>query len=78
MQETCAQCGCSKPLCLWVTILLLVGGLVHAIPQLYSWLSDLTGGTPVIQIIVGIISVILAIVMMASGKKINSPSSPIS
>lgn len=78
MQETCIQCGYPKSLCLWVTILLLVGGLVHAIPQLYSWLSDLTGGIPVIQIIVGIISVILAIVMMAGSKKANTPPTPIS
>lgn len=41
--------------------LLLVGGLVHLIPQLYSWLSSLTGGTPWVQIIVGALSVIVAL-----------------
>lgn len=41
--------------------LLLIGGLVHLIPQLYNWLSNLTGGTPWIQIIVGALSVIVAL-----------------
>ena len=48
-------------LALWGPILLLVAGLVHLIPQLYSWLTDLTGGTPWIQIIVGLVSVIVAL-----------------
>jgi len=47
----------------WVSILLLVGGLVHLIPSLYSWLSTLTGGTPWIQMIVGVISVLVALSM---------------
>nr|MBI4156587.1 hypothetical protein [Candidatus Woesearchaeota archaeon] len=47
----------------WVSLLLLVGGLVHLIPKLYVWLSDLTGGTPWIQIIVGLISVVVALWM---------------
>ena len=51
-------------LALWGPILLLVGGLVHLIPQLYTWLSDLTGGTPWIQIIVGLVSVIVALVLL--------------
>jgi len=42
-------------------LLLLVGGLVHTFPGLYNWLTNLTGGTPIIQIVVGIISVILAL-----------------
>lgn len=41
--------------------LLLIGGLVHLIPQLYNWLANLTGGTPWIQIIVGALSVIVAL-----------------
>ena len=47
----------------WVSILLLIGGLVHLIPSLYSWLSALTGGTPWIQMIVGVISVLVALSM---------------
>lgn len=50
-----------KGLALWGPILLLVAGLVHLIPQLYSWLTDLTGGTPLVQIIVGLLSVIVAL-----------------
>lgn len=45
----------------WSTWLLLVGGVVHLVPRLYNWLSDLTGGTPWIQIIVGALSVIVAL-----------------
>lgn len=51
-------------------VLLVVGGLVHTFPGLYTWLSGLTAGTPVIQIIVGIVSVILGLyyLFMPAGK----------
>ncbi len=45
----------------WAPWLLLIGGLVHLVPKLYTWLSGLTGGTPWIQIIVGALSVIVAL-----------------
>lgn len=48
----------------WGGVLLLIGGLVHLIPQLYTWLSDLTGGTPWVQIIVGLVSVVVALMML--------------
>ncbi|MBW3016385.1 hypothetical protein KY309_02125 [Candidatus Woesearchaeota archaeon] len=41
--------------------LLLIGGIVHLVPKLYTWLANLTGGTPWIQIIVGALSVIVAL-----------------
>lgn len=59
----------SKSLQLWAAVLLLVGGLVHLIPQLYKGLTDLTGGTPWIQVIVGILSVIVALVLFAGEKE---------
>lgn len=59
----------NKSLQLWAAVLLLVGGLVHLIPALYTALSNLTGGTPWIQIIVGILSVIVALVMFAGDKQ---------
>lgn len=58
----------SKSLSLWAAVLLLVGGLVHLIPPLYEGLTNLTQGTPWIQIIVGAFSVILALVMFAGDK----------
>jgi len=63
----------NKSLQLWAAVLLLVGGLVHLIPALYRGLSTLTGGTPWIQMIVGILSVIVALVMFA-GDKQSMPS----
>jgi hypothetical protein len=57
-----------KSLHLWGAVLLLVGGLVHLIPALYDGLTSLTGGTPWIQIVVGILSVIVALVMFAGDK----------
>ena len=53
---------------LWAAVLLLVGGLVHLIPALYTALAKLTNGTPWVQIIVGILSVIVALVMFAGDK----------
>jgi hypothetical protein len=44
-------------------LLLLIGGAVHAIPQLYAFLTDVTGGVPLIQIIVGIASVLTGVVL---------------
>jgi len=41
--------------------LLLIGGLALLIPNLYTWLSGLTGGTPWIQIVVGALCVIVAL-----------------
>ncbi len=58
-----------KSLSLWAAVLLLVGGLVHLIPALYTGLANLTGGTPWIQIIVGILSIIVALVMFAGNKE---------
>lgn len=53
-------------------VLLLVGGLVHMVPGLYTWLADLTGGTPWVQVVVGIMSVVVAISMF--GAKDQAPS----
>lgn len=63
-----------KSLSLWAAVLLLIGGLVHLIPEVYTRLTTLTGGTPWIQIIVGILSVIVALVMFAGDKKNDDPS----
>lgn len=65
----------NKSLSLWAAVLLLVGGLVHLIPALYNGLTNLTGGTPWIQIIVGILSVIVALVMFAGDKQSATSSS---
>jgi len=48
----------------WAIVFLIIGGLVHMFPTLYRYLTDLTGGTPYIQIIVGIISVIVGLIMI--------------
>jgi len=61
----------NKSLGLWAAVLLLVGGLVHLIPGLYSGLTGLTGGFPWIQVVVGILSVIVALVMFAGDKQEN-------
>ena len=61
---------------LWGAVLLLVGGLVHLIPALYTALSNLTNGTPWIQIIVGILSVIVALVMFAGDKQGSGDVTP--
>jgi hypothetical protein len=69
----------TKSLSLWAAVLLLVGGLVHLIPALYTGLANLTGGTPWIQIVVGILSVIVALVMFAGEKQdmgTGTPPSP--
>lgn len=58
-----------KSLSLWAAVLLLVGGLVHLIPALYTGLANLTGGVPWIQIIVGILSIIVALVTFAGNKE---------
>jgi uncharacterized membrane protein HdeD (DUF308 family) len=58
----------NKSLQLWAAVLLLVGGLVHLIPALYLSLASLTGGQPWIQIVVGILSVIVSLVMFAGDK----------
>ncbi len=59
----------NESLQLWAAVLLLVGGLVHLIPALYTGLANLTGGTPWIQMVVGILSVVVALVMFAGDKQ---------
>jgi len=54
---------------LWAAVLLLIGGLVHLIPALYTGLAGLTGGAPWIQMVVGILSVIVSLVMFAGDKE---------
>ncbi len=58
-----------KNLQLWAAVLLLVGGLVHVAPPLYTALADLTGDAPWIQIIVGILSILVALVLFAGDKQ---------
>ena len=55
---------------LWAAVLLLIGGLVHLIPALGAGLTNLTGGTPWIQMIVGILSVIVALVLFSGDKEV--------
>lgn len=62
----------NKSLQLWAAVLLLIGGLVHLIPALYSGLTALTGATPWIQMIVGVLSVLVALVMFAGNKGTTS------
>lgn len=59
----------NQSLQLWAAVLLLVGGLVHLIPALYTGLANLAGGTPWIQMVVGILSVIVALVLFAGDKQ---------
>ena len=50
-------------------ILLLVGGLVHLIPQLYTWLAVFqVAGWPIVQVIVGLLSVVIAIMWLMDKK----------
>jgi hypothetical protein len=65
----------NKSLQLWAAVLLLIGGLVHLIPQLYVGLTELTGGTAWIQVILGILSVMVALVIFAGEKEIVDTSS---
>lgn len=58
-----------KNLQLWAAVLLLVGGLIQLIPALYTGLSQLTGGNPWLQSIIGMLSVIVALVLFAGDKK---------
>lgn len=59
----------TKSMQLWAAVLLLVGGLVHLIPALGAGLTDLTGGRPWLQMIVGLLSVIIALVLFAGDKE---------
>ena len=46
---------------MYAGLLLLVGGLAHAVPQVYEWLKF--GGYPWIQLIVGVLSIIFALML---------------
>ncbi len=48
----------------WAKWLLLVGGLVHGLPPLYTWLAGITGGYPWAQVFVGWVSVVVALMAM--------------
>jgi len=48
----------------WAGVLMVIGGLVLAVPTVYDWLSSFTGGLPWIQIVVGSISVVVGIMML--------------
>lgn len=64
----------AESLSLWAAVLLLVGGLVHLIPGLYSGLTVLTGGFPWIQIGVGGLSVAVSLVLFAGNKRPMEPA----
>lgn len=46
---------------MWAYVFLLVGGVVHLVPSVGSWLTGLTGGTSYVQMVVGLVSVVLAL-----------------
>ncbi len=46
-------------------LLLLIGGAVHAVPALYDFLEQLTGGTPVVQIVAGAASVVVGLLLFS-------------
>lgn len=58
-----------KSIQLWAAVLLLLGGLVHLIPALYTSLQSLTGGQPWLQIIIGILSIVVSLVIFAGDKE---------
>jgi len=55
----------SKSIQLWAAVLLLVGGVIYLIPRVYNQLTELTGGSPWIQMFLGILSVLVALVLFA-------------
>jgi hypothetical protein len=57
----CSKCS------MMIGALLVVGGLVHLVPQLYAWLTNLTGGTPYVQMVVGLVSVVMGLVGCVKG-----------
>ncbi len=59
----------NKSLQLWAAVLLLIGGLINLIPQLYDSLRNLAGGEPWIPIIVGVLSVLVSLVIFAGDKE---------
>lgn len=59
----------NKSLQLWAAVLLLLGGLVHLIPALYTSLQNLTGGEPWLQIIIGILSIVVSLVIFGGDKE---------
>lgn len=50
---------------LWAAGALLVGGLVHLIPSLDASLTVLTDGRPWLQMTLGLLSVVMALVMFS-------------
>ena len=58
-----------KGINLWATVFLLLDGLILLIPQVNSWLTSVTGSVPWVQILVGAVSVILALVLFFGKKK---------
>jgi len=45
--------------------LLVVGGIINAVPPISGKLSEVMGGKPVIQVLIGIGSFIIGLVMFA-------------
>lgn len=53
-------------------LLLLVGGLINTIPPLYTGLAGVFNGTPIIQIVVGALSLIVAIILLVKNRVFSS------
>lgn len=45
-------------------LLLLVGGLVHTVPPLSAGITGVTGGTPIVQILVGASSIVIGLILL--------------
>jgi hypothetical protein len=59
---------------LWGAVLLLVAGILLLLPKLYESLTQLTAGTPWIQIILGVVSIVVALMLFAGGSRGSSGS----
>lgn len=49
--------------------LLFIGGLAHLVPVFYTWLSNLTNGDPCIQVLIGLTSIVVAVLLIIKPEK---------
>lgn len=52
-------------------LLLLVGGLVNTVPPLNAGLTGITGGTPIVQILIGAGSIVIGLIMLVKRQALS-------
>ena len=56
----------------YAPLLLLLGGALHAVPYLNTLMMDVTGGSSIIQLVVGVLSILAGVSLIRGSEQVQT------